>query len=380
MRMLNVFAYTLLRNLRDKGSMAQMVLLPVVLILILGIALNPAFQPYQISPVPVGYLHEDRGPAGDYFEQFIRSDEIGAILEVKAVSSREEGLDGLKEGRFSAFVYLPDDFSLRPAAGEKAAIEIAIDPAATLNADIVENVLESFIHGANAVEAVHRLGLAEPAYTFSGGGIVERPLAASGIRPGAMDYYAVTMLVMIIMYGSLYACFGMRESYLAAAGRRIKSSPIRGAEHYVGLVLANVVTVYLQVLVVLAFTRYAYNVNWGDNLPLILLITFTLVLLSTGLGTLIGMVARNEMIAGGVLNVLIPAFTFIAGGYFKFTAPGPFFAALQHVSPNYLAQTAIFNTIYGGPAAQTAAFLGAMWLIILGTFAAAVAVERRKSN
>ena len=34
-----------------------------------------------------------------------------------------------------------------------------------------------------------------------------------------MDYYAVTMLVMIIMYGSLYACFGMRESYLAAAGR-----------------------------------------------------------------------------------------------------------------------------------------------------------------
>ena len=108
-----------------------------------------------------------------------------------------------------------------------------------------------------------------------------------------------------------------------------------------------------------------YNVNWGDNLPLILLITFALVLLSIGLGTLIGMVARNEMIAGGVLNVLIPAFTFIAGGYFKFTAPGPFFAALQHVSPNYLAQTAILNTIYGGPAAQTAAFLGAMWLIIL---------------
>ena len=64
MRMLNVFAYTLLRNLRDKGSMAQMVLLPVVpYFTIQGITLNPAFQPYQISPVPVELLHEDRGPA-----------------------------------------------------------------------------------------------------------------------------------------------------------------------------------------------------------------------------------------------------------------------------------------------------------------------------
>ena len=86
------------------------------------------------------------------------------------------------------------------------------------------------------------------------------------------------------------------------------------------------------------------------------------------------------MLAGGILNVLIPVFTFAAGGYVKITAPGPVFASLQHLSPNYLAQTAIFNTIYDGPAAQTAVLMGAMGLVILATFAVAMAVERRKFN
>ena len=129
----------------------------------------------------------------------------------------------------------------------------------------------------------------------------------------------------------------------------------------------------------IAFTRYAYGVNWGENLPLILLITFTLVLLSIGLGTMIAMVTRNEMLAGSILNGLIPVFTFIAGGYYRFSIPGKFFSALQHLSPNYLAQTAIFNTIYGGAAAHQA-LLGAMGAIILGTFAVAMAAERRKIN
>ncbi|HOL17899.1 MAG TPA: ABC transporter permease, partial [Bacillota bacterium] len=233
---------------------------------------------------------------------------------------------------------------------------------------------------ANTVAALRRMGLAETAYSYQGGAIEDRPLAASGIMPGAIDYYAVTMLVMIIMYGSLYACFGMKESYLDAVGKRIKGSPIRGTEHYVGLVLANVVTVFLQALVVIAFTRYAYGVNWGENLPLILLITFTLVLLSIGLGTMIAMVTRSEMLAGGILNGLIPVITFMAGGYYRFSIPGKIFSALQHLSPNYLAQTAIFNTIYGGAAAHTGALLGAMGAIILGTFAVAMAAERRKFN
>ena len=78
-----------------------------------------------------------------------------------------------------------------------------------------------------------------------------------------------------------------------------------------------------------------------------------------------------------MLNVFIPVSTFI-GGYVKIVAPGPVFNALQHLSPNYLAQTAIFNTIYGGPGTHTAFLLGVMGLFILITFAIAMAAERRK--
>ena len=378
MRMLTIFYFALARNFRDTSSLLQMTLLPLLLILILGTALNSFFQPESLEPVAVGYLNEDRGQAGAYFERFILSDEVKEILAVRPEHSLEEALSKLREGEYAALVHVPEDFSSGMLPAGKAALRVTVAPNLAMEASIVGNVLDSFIHGANAAVALQQLGTTEVLYSYGGAAIVEQPLAASGVMPGAMDYYAVTMLVMIIMYGSLYACYGMRESYLDAVGRRIKGSPVRGAEHYAGLVLANVVTVFLQLLLVLAITGLVYKVNWGDNLPLILLIAFSLVLLSISLGTMVAMVARNEMVAGGVLNIFIPVSTYIAGGYFKIASPGPVFNALQHLSPNNLAQTAIFNTIYGGPVTQTAFLLGLMVLFILVTFAIAMVAERRR--
>ena len=377
MRIFTIFQYTLLKNLRDRGSLLEMLLLPVVLIFILGTALNPIFQPRDLLTTKISYLNEDQGPVGSYFDDYLAGEEIAAILEVYHVGTREEGLTELREENSFAFIHLEEDYSQRFFAGEAAQIKMTAHINNTFRTSIVENILEGFNHGANATTAMANLGVNQ-AYSFRGGIIEEQPISARESMPGAMDYYAVTMLVMIIMYGAMYSCYSMGQSYLAAIGRRIRGTPIRGAEQYMGLVMANVVTVFAQVLILLAFTHYVYQVNWGNNLAMILLITFTLVLLAIGLGAMVCMLAGNELLAGNFLNILIPVFTFIAGGYVKISNPGPVFEKVQHLSPNYLAQTALFNTIYGGPNSQTMAFLFAMGLIILGTFALAFVAERRK--
>lgn len=376
-RMLAIFQYTLLRNVRDKGSLMQMLFMPVVLIFILGTALSPLFQYNEISPAMLGYVNEDEGLLAGYFDEFIHSDEVGRILEVTPLLSRQEGLTKLQEGEFLALIYLDRDFSRRVQAGEKTTIELIANPGNTLRLAIVENVLESFIQGANATEALQRMGALDARYEHAGNIIEDVPVAASGIMPGSMDYYAVTMLVLFIMYGSMYSALGMSESYLGTIGHRIKGTPIRAAEHYTGMVTANIITVFVQALIVVAFTRYAFGVNWGTNIPMILLVISIMVLVAIGLGAMIIMLVKNETQASVILNIIIYVSTFIAGGYFKFPIQGTFLAALQQLSPNYRAQTAIFNTIYGGPASQTITMLGGLVLLVIATFAVAMVAERR---
>ena len=376
-RMLTIFQYTVLKNMRDKGSLMQMLFMPVLLILILGTALSPLFQHNEISPTTVGYLNDDAGPLSGYFDEFIRSDDLRQVLTVAPIASREEGLERLQKGEILALIHLDKDFSNRVLSGEKTAIELTSRQGNTLRLAIVENVLESFIQGANATEALQRMGAPDARYVHTGNVIEDLPVAASGIMPGAMDYYAVTMLVLFIMYGSMYSAFGMSESYLDAIGQRIKGTPIHAAEHYIGLVSANIITVFAQAMIVVTFAKFVYNVNWGPNIPMVLLITFILVLVANGLGAMVIMLIRNETQASLILNVIIPVFAFIAGAYFKFPFQGNIMPVLQHLSPNYLAQTAIFNTIYGGPASQTGTILGGLILLAIGTFAVAMVAERR---
>lgn len=368
-QILTVLKYSLLRHLRNTGdTVLQMIVFPIVLILILGLALSPTFEHREVDPTPVAYFSQDKGILAQHFEQFLASPDVARLVEVHSVQSRRQGLEMLKNREVFALIELD--------TAEGGAFSLTGHPSFPLRKAIVENVLESFVNGANAVHAMAAMGATAPEFDYVAGAIVDRPISASGLTPGAMDYYGVTMLVMIVMYGSLYASAGMATSYLGPIGRRIKISPIRAAQQYVGLVLANVVTVYGQVLIIIAFTHFAFKVNWGENLPLVLLIAFVLVVLSIGLGTMVVMLTRDETRAIGLLNPLIVFFTFVAGGYFKIDLPGVA-SYIQYLSPNYLAQTAIFNTIYKGPAQQTMATLAGMLLIIIATFAVAMLAQRR---
>jgi ABC-2 type transport system permease protein len=376
-RIFAIFQYTVLQNVRDVGnSIGQMVVFPIVLIIILGLAMSPMFQPESIGATRVGYFNEDQGPMGSLVDDFMARPEVNELLDIRVVDSLTAGQELLRTGEISALIHVESDYSQQAMGGEKAEIQVIGHPGRQLGVTMVETVLESFVCGGNAIQAMLAMGAGQPQYAPALGSIQEHPISAQGLMPNAMGYYAVTMLVMIIMYGSLYSTYTIKRSYLAAIGRRIKASPIRSFEQYFGLIMANIVTVYIQALVIIAFTHFAFKVSWGDNLPLVLLIVFIMVVLSTGLGTMAVMVAKEESRASSFLNVIVVAFTFISGGYFKVSLSGVL-AHLQYLSPNYLAQTALFNTIYHGSNRQTMLMLAGMLAIIAVTFAISMLAERR---
>ena len=84
--------------------------------------------------------------------------------------------------------------------------------------------------------------------------------------PNAMGYYAVTMLVMIIMYGSLCSTYTIKQKLFGRHEPPHKGVTHRSFEQYFGLIMANIVTVY-QALVIIAFTHFAFKVSWGITCP-----------------------------------------------------------------------------------------------------------------
>lgn len=376
-RTLTVLRHIIRQNVRDTATtLGQMLIFPIVLIFILGMALKPLYGVDKLPPTQVGYLNEDSGFLAGQVEEFVTSSEIGAYLVVQKLESTSQGDELLREGDISAMIHIPPDYSARALAGEKAEISILGHPGRPFEVSLVETVMEAFTYGGNALQALAAMGVSQPQYRPALGSIDDEPLAADGLKPNAMAYYAVTMLVMIGMYGTMYGAFGMSENTRQPVGLRVKASPIRTGELYTGVVLANVATIFTGSLVIMAFTHFFYGVNWGSNLPLVLLIAFLNALLTIGLGTMAMMLIQDENRVSAVLNIFVVASTFLAGGYFKISLPRSI-GWVQYLSPNYLAQTAFFNTIYQGPKQQTLLILLAMAGIILVSYGAALAAGRR---
>jgi len=366
-------------NFRERESYLQMMLLPIALIFILGMSLSPMFQPASIGKTVVAYLNEDRGPVGENFDRFLDNREVASMLEIVTVDNKEEGLRKVEDEEAAAFIHLPAGITESSATGLNKAITITGHPNRSLRLTIVENIVESYVSSVNAVFAMYMMGDSDPVHAYESGVIRRMPLPASDIMPSSVDYYAVTMLVMIIMYGATYAVSGMKTSYLTEIGKRVKSTPIRASEHYIGLVMANVVTVFTQGLVVIAFSYFAFQVNWGNNIGQIIGILFLLVLLAIGLGTAIAMLVRDFMLGSRIIDGLVPVFTFIAGGYIRLAIPsGSLISYVQYLSPNYLAQTAMFNTIYGGDGAKTGLMVFGLLIFITVSFVLALFSERRR--
>lgn len=373
-----IFIYTMKRYIRDKGSLAEMLLLPVVLIFILGNALNGIFEPAKITKIPTVYLNLDKREASRPFEEFLESSEVKRYLDITEIDDFETGEKMLSDRRAYVMIYVDESFTQNIASGEKAYITLYNKGTNEINLTIAKNLIEGFTSGANAVAAMHSVTGEYMEYNYAPG-ITDNSFSASGNIPRAVDYYAVTMLIMTIMYGSLYAADSTTEDYMGNMGNRLRTTPIRASAIYTGKTLANILITYLQAIIVVLFSMFAFKVNWGTDITFLLLILLLFTFLSSGIGTVLGILLKKRELASGTLNILIIFFTFIAGGYFKFSDGGPVINALRHLSPSYLAQTAVFNLIYKGTYSLTLRYMFIIAVFTIVVYLTAALAGRRKS-
>ncbi|GKU24386.1 permease [Clostridium folliculivorans] len=375
---------TIKRNLRDKKALLSSILMPILMIIILGTALNSRFQSTELDKLDICYLNLDSGTLGKEFERFLEDDEIKEILNVKVVTSIKEGEKLVNDKKAVSLLLVPQDYSEKLEAGKESAIKIYNTKYADFKNTIVENIVDAYNSAGNTIMAIAKLNSSNSLNYIRYKAVDENILSTEGNSPRGIDYYAVAMLVLAIMSSAGFAGDVISEDYFYDVSVRIKSTPIKSYERLLGKIIGCVFDIFIKAVIIIVFSKLVYKVNWGNNFGMIAIIVISAAVFSTVFGMFVAMVVGNGNKASGILNILNNVFTFGAGGYAVLLTRELGESVMMHLSPNFYPQAALFNVIYSNNYSvnihffSTFGYISMLWAAAVLLFIGFITVERRR--
>ena len=344
---------------RNPVNIAILVLFPIIIILILGNALAAYISPdTDLTPAPVAVASDPDGTLG----MFLNEDEISRFLEITFTSRESAEQMAADETVIAAIIEDRGDISIvRPGVGG-------------LHTQLVLSIIDSYKQIGSAATIAALSG--KNVYAILDMEVNVRDVPLGTRIPEAMDYYAVTMLVMILLYTGMNGMDLFNKGLLSDMGNRNRVSPISKPALIGGLLAASTVTSFLQGMVTFIFTGAVYGVYWGERIPLVLLTLFAFVLFSQSLCIFLVMALRNQGAVSAIAQVFFWTSTFVSNGYMKID-----FGAMEKVfqyAPNAMAHTIIFGAIFGGNEMKMMVFLFALFGVSSVLFVLAFLCGRRR--
>lgn len=355
MKIFMIAYFTAIKNIKDVKTLLFVVLLPILLIIILGTALDEVHAPQSLPKAEIAFMSEDSGVAAVQVAEFLGG-QMREFVDLRGVEDYEEGIAFLDEGQVESFVYLTEDFGESLSSGQEAEIQVFSN---TQN-PLAKSLIENYINGVNGANAIFSLG-GNPAGASFFNHVESIPITTDGIMPRAIDYYAVQTLLQVLIIGALFGIAAVREDEEQNTRIRVKSAPLKEYEIITGRTIANVLVLFAQALFVMAFAKYVYQANWGGSVFINLSVIFIFVVFANGLGMLLGTLIRNSFAAIGSLWGIMIVFS-ITGGAFGGTVND----TLAKLSPNHYAATAIFNNVFAG---STQVIRSSITILLMATVA-----------
>lgn len=322
-----------LHSLAAPETVLLMLLFPLLITWVLGTAFSGISARTIDLPEARMPFVSDGGMAAQLYQG--NSGHSGITFEPV---SREEADSGLMDGSLKQYVELTD----------KALILHSDDPQG-MEAMMVRMYSSAFIQQANLTGLAlkeGRLDLAAPQFLE-----YTRIEGMDGrAEPSSFGYYGVTMLTMILMYGSLQMLSMLSQEKAARTSLRLKASPYAMGKVFLVKTLASCFILMVQAAIIVLFNHFVYGIEYR-NIGLVLLMVVPLAVFVTSLGVLSYQVFRTENAASVFLNILTIALVFLGGGYMMVSLDDSTFAALTQFSPIGWVNQGLFQYIYRGSSA-----------------------------
>lgn len=341
------------QNMRDFKANTMMVLFPIVLIVILGAAFSNQFaKSITLDDAVVLYKIDVSGNAQleEGFDGLRKqlTDGLGIIFE--QAGDAEAARKDIADHKYTAFVHVTDN---------PLKMYLYKNERNSFNATLVENVLNSFIKTTSAMTVIAQNNPAAyrlPELQEQDDHVEVRSLDRKR-QPGSTDYYAISMLTLILLYSSLTGLWGIRGEIEEKTAGRIMCAPVRDYQFMAGKVIGCIIVTLLQGLAVILFSKWVLNAYWGNDMLPVALLIVSYSVMAVSLGVALAYLMKSGEAASGVLNTIIPVLVFLGGGYVPISVMGSTIRNIAVVSPVGWINSALFEIIYEGE--YSAAFISA---------------------
>ncbi|HEX5877657.1 MAG TPA: ABC transporter permease [Actinomycetota bacterium] len=295
-----VMAGSGLRRLaRDRLALFFLVLLPVVIILIVGLAFGDAGS----ERLPVGVAEEGAGRLGSELRAEL---EASPALDARAYDDAGALGKAVRRGVVAAGVVVPAGYDEALRAGRRADVTFVTDQTRPAPAPARSAVAAVVARQAAEVKAA-RLAAETARVPFDTALARARALAATqpqvrveattvGGRedalPTGFNYTAPANLVLFVFITSMAGAASLIEARRLGVTRRLLATPTTAATILFGEALGRFAVALLQGLIIFLVGWLVFGVDWGDP-PAALLLLVTFALVATGVGLLLGAVLGN---------------------------------------------------------------------------------------
>ena len=161
------------------------------------------------------------------------------------------------------------------------------------------------------------------------------------------DYYGVSLIIFTVLFVACTAANSFMEERVKSSNLRIMYSPINPSSIYMSKIAATFVFSSVCVLVSMAILKLCFNVNYGgENIVYVIILLELLNLLSATIGILFCCIFKSEQLANKTLSPFLNIFAIIGGAFFPIDSLGKTVEKLSYISPAKWVDEGIFKIIY----------------------------------
>ncbi len=355
MKILLIILKEIKQNVRNFKSNAMMVLFPIVLIIILGASFSGMFDnTIDLGEVSVLYTIDEKA-GGPVFETAFNSfcegmsEETG--IKFEETKDFSAGMTGIENNRYNAYFHI---------TGEPVRVDMYKNERRGFSASIVENAMKSFLDTYTTMSVIAQHDPA--AHSSQLDSADESHVSLRSLdrkrQPGSTDYYAITMLTLILLYSSLTGFWNIRGEIEEKTAARILCAPTTNYQLLAGKVLGDILITILQGLVVVLFSKFVLKAYWGEDMFTVAVLIISYSIMAVSIGVALAYLIKNGESANGILNTIIPILVFLGGGYVPLSVMGLSISRFSDLSPVKWINSALLGIIFDGDYTKVAASIG----------------------
>ncbi len=342
MILINLVKKEIIHFFRNKANILTMLLFPVILITVMGAALEGLMSTQkEIFNKDIVYYklnHEDKVFLD--FKNKLEEEMKLKFLEID-VDNKEDDIIKEKVNNNEAILFITindEQYSVYKNPKKN-----------TIKSQILINLLNTYIQTYSTNEVVLKENPSEFKDNIEKENLINIEDNISNNKVDSYTYYTFAILVLIILYiSSITSTSTYNEGFLRT-NLRLNMAKVNPFYIILSKVALGIIIGSLQILTVYIISKNIFKVEWGENLVYILIVLLALIVFSSVLGIVATMVFEDSKASSSFINIVIVVLGFLGGSYMPIVLIKSVEATniLSSFTPTYWANISILTLSLG---------------------------------